>query len=93
MNRTQQMALDLVLSRLDPTHPDFAGTPEIGAALSEDRMRRYLDTWVMPLVTAARNPEVLQGFEGSSLRDSIRRQYGNRAQSAAAARRYKESQP
>lgn len=86
MNRTQVMALELVRLRLDPAHPDFSGSPEIRAALSDDKLRRYLETWVLPYVDAARSPETVD----RNTREDIRRQFNNRAQSAAAAHRYRE---
>lgn len=85
MNRTQVMALELVRLRLDPTHPDFSGSSEVEAALSDDKLRRYLETWVLPYVDAARSPETID----RNTREYIRQQFHTRAQ-CAAARRHKE---
>lgn len=48
LTKPQSAAVKVLLARLDPDSPLFAGSAEVEAALRATDLRVYLQSWVMP---------------------------------------------
>lgn len=95
LTKPQAAAVKVLLARLDPDSPLFAGSTEVEAALRGTDLRVYLQTWVMPALAFLSGADASSygyvtrsEFEGDIKRqsDSLQASADGRRRSACPAR-------
>jgi hypothetical protein len=85
LTQTQQCAVDLLRSKLDPQHDLFAGSREVEKALTGEA-RAYFTTWVLPLLDYLSAGEQWRGQA-----EEIKREYRNRFAASQARKKAAKS--